>query len=206
MGKSSEGATESTPSPIDIHVGARIRQRRTALGMSQEKLGDALHLTFQQIQKYERGANRVGASRLYDLCRVFDVTADFFFEGLPNFEPAAGFSDRGAGLDGRLCLGGEAGGLRRGRRRGARDCRACAGLLQDRRPPHARAHPGPRQVARGRGAGGVALTVPQGRAASGGGQFARPACGPLGLVFRRCRRYNPRARPSPAALPPAPSP
>jgi transcriptional regulator with XRE-family HTH domain len=55
--------------------------------MSQEKLGDALNLTFQQIQKYERGTNRVGASRLYDLCRVFDVTADFFFEGLPNFEP-----------------------------------------------------------------------------------------------------------------------
>ncbi len=59
--------------------------------MSQEKLGDALNLTFQQIQKYERGTNRVGASRLYDLCRVFDVTADFFFEGLPNFEPAQGF-------------------------------------------------------------------------------------------------------------------
>jgi transcriptional regulator with XRE-family HTH domain len=82
------GVTESTPSPIDVHVGARIRQRRTSLGMSQEKLGDALNLTFQQIQKYERGTNRVGASRLYDLCRVFDVTADFFFEGLPNFEPA----------------------------------------------------------------------------------------------------------------------
>lgn len=84
------GVTDSTPSPIDVHVGARIRQRRTSLGMSQEKLGDALNLTFQQIQKYERGTNRVGASRLYDLCRVFDVTADFFFEGLPNFEPAAG--------------------------------------------------------------------------------------------------------------------
>jgi transcriptional regulator with XRE-family HTH domain len=84
------GVTDSTPSPIDVHVGARIRQRRTALGMSQEKLGDALNLTFQQIQKYERGTNRVGASRLYDLCRVFDVTADFFFEGLPNFEPIQG--------------------------------------------------------------------------------------------------------------------
>ena len=82
------GVTDNTPSPIDVHVGARIRQRRTSLGMSQEKLGDALKLTFQQIQKYERGTNRVGASRLYDLCRVFDVTADFFFEGLPNFEPA----------------------------------------------------------------------------------------------------------------------
>jgi transcriptional regulator with XRE-family HTH domain len=64
--------------------------------MSQEKLGDALNLTFQQIQKYERGTNRVGASRLYDLCRVFDVTADFFFEGLPNFEPA---KDLGGGAN-----------------------------------------------------------------------------------------------------------
>jgi transcriptional regulator with XRE-family HTH domain len=86
----SVAVTDSTPSPIDVHVGARIRQRRTSLGMSQEKLGDALNLTFQQIQKYERGTNRVGASRLYDLCRVFDVTADFFFEGLPNFEPVQG--------------------------------------------------------------------------------------------------------------------
>ncbi len=86
MGKRSVGVTDSIPSPIDVHVGARIRQRRTSLGMSQEKLGDALNLTFQQIQKYERGANRVGASRLYDLCRVFDVTADFFFEGLPSFD------------------------------------------------------------------------------------------------------------------------
>ena len=93
VGIASVGVTDSTPSPIDVHVGARIRQRRTSLGMSQEKLGDALKLTFQQIQKYERGTNRVGASRLYDLCRVFDVTADFFFEGLPNFEAAPGFPE-----------------------------------------------------------------------------------------------------------------
>ncbi len=92
MGKNSVGATDGIPSPIDVHVGARIRQRRTSLGMSQEKLGDALNLTFQQIQKYERGANRVGASRLYDLCRVFDVTADFFFEGLPNFDAPQSFT------------------------------------------------------------------------------------------------------------------
>ncbi|MCB8879161.1 helix-turn-helix transcriptional regulator [Acidisoma cellulosilytica] len=57
-----------------------------ALGMSQEKLGAALQLTFQQIQKYERGVNRVGASRLYDLCRIFDVGPDYFFEGLTDFE------------------------------------------------------------------------------------------------------------------------
>lgn len=92
MGKRAPDSGDSVPSPVDVHVGARIRQRRTALGMSQEKLGDALNLTFQQIQKYERGANRVGASRLYDLCRVFDVTADYFFAGLPNFDAIeAGF-------------------------------------------------------------------------------------------------------------------
>ncbi|MCB8873847.1 helix-turn-helix domain-containing protein [Acidisoma silvae] len=86
MGKRAGSDGESAPSPIDIHVGARIRLRRTALGMSQEKLGDALQLTFQQIQKYERGVNRVGASRLYDLCRVFKVSPDYFFDGLSDFE------------------------------------------------------------------------------------------------------------------------
>ncbi|MCQ8241903.1 helix-turn-helix domain-containing protein [Rhizosaccharibacter radicis] len=75
---------ESRPSPIDVHVGSRIRLRRTLLGMSQERLGDALGLTFQQVQKYERGANRVGASRLFDLSRVLDVPVSFFFDDLPN--------------------------------------------------------------------------------------------------------------------------
>jgi transcriptional regulator with XRE-family HTH domain len=70
------------PSPIDVHVGARVRLRRTLLGMSQEKLGDAIGLTFQQVQKYERGANRIGASRLYDLSRVLDVPVSFFFDDL----------------------------------------------------------------------------------------------------------------------------
>jgi transcriptional regulator with XRE-family HTH domain len=74
---------ESRPSPIDVHVGSRIRLRRTLLSMSQEKLGDALGLTFQQVQKYERGANRVGASRLFDLSRVLDVPVSFFFDDLP---------------------------------------------------------------------------------------------------------------------------
>jgi len=68
------------PNPIDIHVGSRVRSRRTLLGMSQEKLGEAIGLTFQQVQKYERGANRVGASRLYDLSRVLDVPVSYFFE------------------------------------------------------------------------------------------------------------------------------
>ncbi len=74
--------TESRPSPVDVHVGARIRLRRTLLGMSQERLGDALGLTFQQVQKYERGVNRVGASRLFDLSRILDVPINFFYENM----------------------------------------------------------------------------------------------------------------------------
>ncbi len=69
-----------TPNPVDIHVGSRIRQRRTLLGMSQEKLGRAVSLTFQQIQKYERGANRVGASRLFQLSRILDVPVSYFYD------------------------------------------------------------------------------------------------------------------------------
>jgi transcriptional regulator with XRE-family HTH domain len=69
-----------TPNPVDVHVGSRVRLRRTLLGMSQEKLGQAVNLTFQQIQKYERGANRVGASRLYQLSRILDVPVSYFFE------------------------------------------------------------------------------------------------------------------------------
>jgi transcriptional regulator with XRE-family HTH domain len=68
------------PNPTDVHVGSRVRLRRTLLGMSQEKLGEAIGLTFQQVQKYERGANRVGASRLFDLSRVLDVPVAYFFE------------------------------------------------------------------------------------------------------------------------------
>ena len=75
---------ESRPSPIDIHVGSRIRLRRTLLGMSQERLGEALGLTFQQVQKYERGVNRVGASRLFDLSRILDVPIRFFFDDMPD--------------------------------------------------------------------------------------------------------------------------
>ena len=80
------------PNPVDIHVGARVRLRRTLLGMSQEKLGDAIGLTFQQVQKYERGANRIGASRLFHLSKVLDVPVSFFFEDMPS--PGAG---KGAG-------------------------------------------------------------------------------------------------------------
>ncbi len=76
------------PNPTDVHVGSRVRLRRTLLGMSQEKLGEAIGLTFQQVQKYERGANRVGASRLYDLSRVLDVPVSFFFEEMAPVMPA----------------------------------------------------------------------------------------------------------------------
>lgn len=72
---------DGSPNPVDIHVGSRVRLRRTLLGMSQEMLGDAIGLTFQQIQKYERGTNRISASRLYDLSRALDVPVSFFFDG-----------------------------------------------------------------------------------------------------------------------------
>ncbi|MEQ9447320.1 MAG: helix-turn-helix domain-containing protein [Rhodospirillaceae bacterium] len=70
------------PNPVDVHVGGRVRLRRTLLGMSQERLGEAIGLTFQQVQKYERGANRIGASRLWDLSRVLDCPVSFFFEDM----------------------------------------------------------------------------------------------------------------------------
>jgi transcriptional regulator with XRE-family HTH domain len=71
------------PNPIDVHVGSRIRLRRTMLSMSQEKLGEALGITFQQIQKYEKGTNRVGASRLQNISSVLNVPVSFFFEDAP---------------------------------------------------------------------------------------------------------------------------
>lgn len=90
---------ESKPSPIDVHVGSRIRLRRTLLGMSQERLGDQLGLTFQQVQKYERGVNRVGASRLFDLARVLDVPISFFFDDMPdNLVSGGGASRRTSGM------------------------------------------------------------------------------------------------------------
>jgi transcriptional regulator with XRE-family HTH domain len=71
------------PDPVDAHVGSRVRLRRTLLGMSQEKLGNAVGLTFQQIQKYERGLNRIGSSRLYQFSKVLDVPVSFFFDEMP---------------------------------------------------------------------------------------------------------------------------
>ena len=79
------------PEAVDVHVGGRVRQRRTMLGMSQEKLGEALGLTFQQVQKYERGANRIGASRLHHISEVLDVPINYFFEDIsPSFTKKRG--------------------------------------------------------------------------------------------------------------------
>ena len=83
--------------PVDVHVGARVRLRRMLLGMSQEKLGEHLGLTFQQIQKYEKGINRIGASRLFDLSQVLGVPVQFFYEELAVGGAAgAGFAERPA--------------------------------------------------------------------------------------------------------------
>jgi transcriptional regulator with XRE-family HTH domain len=77
------------PNPIDIHVGGRVRLKRMMLGMSQEKLGDQLGITFQQIQKYEKGTNRVGASRLQNIATVLSVPVGFFFDGAPGNSPSS---------------------------------------------------------------------------------------------------------------------
>ena len=83
---------KKSPNQVDRHIGSRVRARRTMLGMSQEKLADALGLTFQQVQTYEKGVNRIGASRLLHIAGILDVSIEFFFEGLPGLR-AGGFSD-----------------------------------------------------------------------------------------------------------------
>src|ERR1700727_4089414 len=80
---------KKTPNPTDKHVGSRVRMRRMMLGMSQEKLGDALGLTFQQVQKYEKGTNRIGASRLQQISHILQVPVAFFFEGAPTVHPTS---------------------------------------------------------------------------------------------------------------------
>jgi len=88
FGMSNE-ARKKGPNPVDIHVGSRVRLRRMLAGMSQEKLGESMGLTFQQIQKYEKGVNRIGASRLFRLSEVLGVPVQFFFEGMPPAEAGA---------------------------------------------------------------------------------------------------------------------
>lgn len=75
--------TKTNPNPIDKHVGSRVRMRRLMLGMSQEKLADGIGLTFQQVQKYEKGTNRMGSSRLQQIANILGVPVTFFFEGAP---------------------------------------------------------------------------------------------------------------------------
>jgi transcriptional regulator with XRE-family HTH domain len=81
---------KKSPNPIDKHVGSRVRMRRMMLNMSQEKLGDALDLTFQQVQKYEKGTNRIGASRLQQISQILQVPVSFFFEGAPHLPGHSG--------------------------------------------------------------------------------------------------------------------
>lgn len=90
--------TKKRPNPIDVHVGSRIRLRRNILGMSQEKLGENLGITFQQVQKYEKGTNRVGASRLQAIASILNAPVSFFFEGAPgeNGMEAPGVAEDGA--------------------------------------------------------------------------------------------------------------
>ena len=90
---------KKAPNPIDQHVGSRVRMRRVLIGMSQERLGGALGLTFQQVQKYEKGTNRIGASRLQQIAGVLSVPPAFFFEDMPTADGPAesGFAEDGAG-------------------------------------------------------------------------------------------------------------
>ncbi len=88
------------PNPIDTHVGSRVRLRRMLIGMSQEKLGEKLGLTFQQVQKYEKGTNRIGASRLFQIAAILGVEVQFFFDDMPSevikgmpAKPAGGMKD-----------------------------------------------------------------------------------------------------------------
>jgi len=74
------------PNPVDQHVGSRVRLRRMLLGMSQERLGESMGLTFQQVQKYEKGVNRIGASRLFQISKILDVPVQFFFEEAPHVD------------------------------------------------------------------------------------------------------------------------
>lgn len=91
--------SSSNPDPVDIHVGGRVRLRRTLLSMSQEKLASALGITFQQVQKYENGTNRVGASRLFHIAKILKVPVSFFFEGYQNTDAAEQVAESQEGLE-----------------------------------------------------------------------------------------------------------
>ena len=92
-------APKKIPNPTDVHVGSRVRMRRTMLSMSQEKLGDQLGITFQQVQKYEKGTNRIGASRLKDIATILEVEPGYFFDDAPVLSPPGantGFAEAGS--------------------------------------------------------------------------------------------------------------
>lgn len=88
-----EGRNARKANPVDVHVGTRVRMRRILLGMSQEKLGEMLGLTFQQVQKYEKGINRIGASRLYDISKVLDVSVQYFYDQAPGSDAKGAFAE-----------------------------------------------------------------------------------------------------------------
>ncbi|MBI1386806.1 MAG: helix-turn-helix domain-containing protein [Rhizobiales bacterium] len=85
-----DDAAPKRPNPVDVHVGGRVRLRRMLLGMSQERLGEQMNLTFQQVQKYEKGANRIGASRLHQIAGILGVPVAYFFEELTYQSTAVG--------------------------------------------------------------------------------------------------------------------
>lgn len=87
--------TKRDPNYIDVHVGSRIRMRRQIISMSQERLGELLGITFQQVQKYEKGTNRISASRIFYAAKILGVTVQFFFEDLPGTSADGGFSEGG---------------------------------------------------------------------------------------------------------------
>ncbi|MEM1371249.1 MAG: helix-turn-helix transcriptional regulator [Pseudomonadota bacterium] len=89
IAKDPESKSARKPNPLDAHVGGRVKLRRMLLGMSQEKLGEHLGLTFQQVQKYEKGVNRIGASRLFELSQVLGVPIQFFYDQLPERKSAS---------------------------------------------------------------------------------------------------------------------
>ncbi len=89
--------TRRDPSYIDVHVGARIRMRRQLINMSQERLGELLGITFQQVQKYEKGSNRISASRLFYASKTLGVPVQFFYDGLPGMEGSDGLREPSSG-------------------------------------------------------------------------------------------------------------
>ena len=89
--------TRRDPNYIDVHVGTRMRMRRQLINMSQERLGELLGITFQQIQKYEKGSNRISASRLFYSAKTLGVPVQFFFDGLPGVDAEGGFNEASKG-------------------------------------------------------------------------------------------------------------